>query len=172
MRTMTQTKTLLLELLALLALAALLGAAMNVVRPQPLPWLGSGMPAQEAAPSAQDVAPGGVHEIPVIGTAAAMGLVASGGALFVDARYVEDFASGHLPGAVSVPPGVFEDEIAALLGPVPGDRPLVLYCSSLSCPMSHELALGLEYMGYTDIYVYAEGFAGWVAADGAVEVAQ
>ncbi len=177
MPTMTPTRSLLLEMLALVVLASLLAAGMNVMRPRPLPWLGSGDPeaealAAQAAQAGEAGLPAGVRAIDEIGTAAAMGLAASGAALFVDARYPEDFAAGHVPGAVNVPPGMFEEAMAALLGPPPGERPLVVYCSSVDCPLSHELALALDFMGYETLRVYPEGWLGWTEAGGETEVAK
>jgi rhodanese-related sulfurtransferase len=177
MPSLSAPKTLLLEALLLLALAAALAAAVNMSRPVSLPWLGSGLPEAPAAPApagdpaapSQDAA---VREVPEVDTARALALHAAGQARFVDARFAEDYLLGHIPGALNVAPGLFEDDIRALLGdPDPG-RPLVLYCGSPACAMSHELALFLAYMGYEALSVYAGGLSEWVAAGGPVEVTQ
>lgn len=44
----------------------------------------------------------------------------------VDVREPDEWANGHIPGAVLVPLSRFEAEI----GKVPGDRPVVLHCRS------------------------------------------
>jgi len=44
----------------------------------------------------------------------------------LDVRSPEEFASGHVPGAVNIP----HDQIAARLAEVPKDRDVVLYCRS------------------------------------------
>jgi len=183
---LSASRTLLLEALALLALAAAMAAVVNLSRPAPLPWLGSGLPEAPAASAAPGeigapeapATPGeaapvpAVPAVPEVDTPQALALHAAGQARFVDARFAEDFALGHIPGALSVAPGLFEDQIAALLGAPDPARPLVLYCSSPSCPMSHELALFLDSMGYEALSVYPGGMAEWTAAGGPVEVAQ
>ena len=44
----------------------------------------------------------------------------------LDVRSHEEFAAGHVPGAVNIP----HDEVAARIAEVPKDRPVVLYCRS------------------------------------------
>lgn len=44
----------------------------------------------------------------------------------LDVRTPEEFASGHVPGAVNIP----HDELAQRLAEVPKDRDVVLYCRS------------------------------------------
>lgn len=176
MPTMTPPRTLFLEMLALAALAALLAAGMNALRPAPLPWLGSGDPA-----AAEALALAGHVEQPVesavdtgprtLSAAAFSGLVASGQAVVVDARMPEDYAAGHVPGAVNVPPGLMDDEIAAIIGPPPGDKPLVVYCSDPACPLSGDLAFGLGLAGYEGVRIFEGGMQGWLDAGGRAEVA-
>ncbi|MBI3199925.1 MAG: rhodanese-like domain-containing protein [Myxococcales bacterium] len=50
-----------------------------------------------------------------------------GGALLLDVRTPAEFASGHLPGAVSIPLAELEGRVAEL---GPKDRPVVTYCAS------------------------------------------
>lgn len=44
----------------------------------------------------------------------------------LDVRSVDEFVSGHVPGAVNIP----HDQVAARLAEVPKDREVVLYCRS------------------------------------------
>jgi rhodanese-related sulfurtransferase len=44
----------------------------------------------------------------------------------LDVRTVDEFVSGHVPGAVNIP----HDQLAARLAEVPKDRDVVLYCRS------------------------------------------
>jgi len=50
------------------------------------------------------------------------------GALLVDVRTAEEFASGHLPGAINIPYGEIVQGIAAL--DVSASTEIVLYCRS------------------------------------------
>ncbi|MBN1885112.1 MAG: ArsR family transcriptional regulator [Candidatus Krumholzibacteriota bacterium] len=56
-------------------------------------------------------------------------LVARREVLVIDVRPPEEFASGHLPGAVSIP----EEEIEARLNELPRDRPVVAFCRGPYC---------------------------------------
>ncbi|WP_439106130.1 rhodanese-like domain-containing protein [Congregibacter sp.] len=51
-----------------------------------------------------------------------------GGALLVDVRTAEEFATGHLPGAVNIPHGEIVEGLAAL--ETPKSTEIVLYCRS------------------------------------------
>ncbi|WP_461211111.1 rhodanese-like domain-containing protein [Desulfocurvus sp. DL9XJH121] len=164
MRLYTPRLVFLYQALMLGALALALAWTVNANRPDSLPWLGAG-----PAPSADAEA---VPSAPEIGVDEAMALFAGGTAVFVDARYAEDYAAGHIPGAVNVPMGLFEDEIAAILGPHGRDAQYVVYCTSESCPLAAELALALGFMEYSDVSVFTGGMAAWTAAGGEVEVAQ
>jgi phage shock protein E len=58
--------------------------------------------------------------------AEARSLVAAG-ALLLDVRTAEEFAEGHLPGALNVPVNELEARLAEL---EPKSRPIVVYCRS------------------------------------------
>ena len=146
------------------ALACALTWAANMNRPDALPWLGAG---PEAAPESA----GMESSFPEIGLEEAQALHASGDVVFVDARYAEDYAAGHIPGALNVPLGLFEDQIEAILGEYGHDAHYVVYCSSETCPLAGELALALGFLEYSDVSVFTGGMAAWVAAGNEVEVA-
>lgn len=148
----------------LAALACVLAFAANVNRPDTLPWLGAG---PEPAPVVQEMESSSGE----LGLEQVRALHASGDAVFVDARYAEDYAAGHIPGAVNVPLGLFEDEIEAILGEYGREAKYVIYCSSETCPLASELALALGFMEYADVQVFPGGMAAWAAAGGEVEVA-
>lgn len=46
--------------------------------------------------------------------------------VLIDVRTPEEFAAGHVPGALLIP----YDQIAERLAEIPKDRPIVLYCRS------------------------------------------
>ncbi len=45
-----------------------------------------------------------------------------GEALIIDVREPQEYASGHVPGAVNIPPGVLEFQIWKQVGSLPGHR--------------------------------------------------
>jgi rhodanese-related sulfurtransferase len=82
-------------------------------------------------------------------------------ALFVDARDESAFATGHIAGAVSLPFGKTEMALAKFRRDVPGEQPLVVYCSGYDCHDSRDLATRLLKAGYRTVYVYEGGSPEW-----------
>lgn len=70
------------------------------------------------------------------------------GALVIDVRSEEEYASGHLPGAVNIPHEE-TDALIELIGPDP-DRSVVLYCGSGR--RAENVKQTLEAASYTGIY--------------------
>ena len=52
----------------------------------------------------------------------------------LDVRPVEEFAAGHLPGAINIPIGQLEKRLAEL----PRSKEVVAYCRGPFCLMSYE----------------------------------
>jgi len=88
----------------------------------------------------------------------------STGALAVDARLPEQYAGGHLPGAVSLPLADVDGYIAPFASKVEKGRTLVVYCNGYGCPDSFELATYLQRRGYGDVRVYEGGYPEWLEA--------
>lgn len=93
----------------------------------------------------------------------------AGAALFVDARSPEEFAEGHIRGAVNLP---FDDvfkkpDLAKQLAD--GGRPIVAYCGGGDCELSRNLAFALIEGGHRKVLVFLGGTAGWTAAGQALE---
>jgi rhodanese-related sulfurtransferase len=86
-----------------------------------------------------------------------------GKALFVDARSLENYEDGHIPGAVSLPVGHFDDRFVEFINQYSPDRPIVTYCSGRTCEDSHQLAQLLQETGFTNIKIFIDGFPGWEA---------
>jgi len=72
-------------------------------------------------------------------------LVQSGG-LLVDVRSREEYAAGHVPGAINLP----VQELPQRMSELPKDRPLVLYCRSGH--RSGRAAEMLKQAGYGDVH--------------------
>lgn len=81
-----------------------------------------------------DVDPAKAHE-----------LVAQGATL-VDVRSPEEFAGGHIDGAINVPVG----EIANRMGEIPKDKVVVVYCRSGA--RSSRAKGALQEAGYKEVY--------------------
>lgn len=94
------------------------------------------------------------------------------GALLVDARNIDDFNAGHLPGAISQPFGGIETDISEFKKQVAQQRTLILYCSGFGCPDSFDLGARLLAEGYQQVLVYEGGFPEWRDAGRSVEVGE
>ena len=85
-------------------------------------------------------------------------MLRSGQAMVVDVREVDEFASGHIPGAVNMPLSVFQPSKL----PDPGDKVLVLNCLG-----GKRSGMALEKCGVAQAAVdthLAGGFGAWQAA--------
>jgi rhodanese-related sulfurtransferase len=92
-----------------------------------------------------------------------------GNVLFVDARSKQSYEEGHIPGAVSLPVGRFDELIQSFLNQYSPDQQIVTYCSGRTCEDSHNLARMLAAAGYSDISVFIDGFPAWKAEGYPVE---
>lgn len=89
---------------------------------------------------------------------------AAGAALFVDARSPDEYAAGHIPGAINLP---FDDvfkkpELAKALDAK--GRPIFSYCDGGDCELSRSLAFSLLDQGQHRVVVFTDGMAGWNGA--------
>ncbi len=89
-----------------------------------------------------------------------------GAVTVLDVRPPEEYALGHLPGAINIPAGELQRRLAGL----PKNREVVAYCRGPYCVMSFEAVAALRAEGYT-AHRLEDGFPEWQAAGLAVEVA-
>ena len=86
------------------------------------------------------------------------------GVIYYDCREPNEYALGHIPGAVFLPRGNLETKVEAVL---PRNKTILVYCASGN--RSALAADTMQQMGYTDVASMADGFRGWVDAGGEVE---
>ncbi len=82
--------------------------------------------------------------------------------VLVDVREADEFAAGHLPGAVHISRGMLEFRFSAMPSLQARDIKIVLYCKT-----SGRAALAgaaLQDMGYLNVQNLAGGFDAWMAA--------
>ena len=82
----------------------------------------------------------------------------------IDVRPEDEFAAGHLPGALNIPPRQLEQRLAAL----PGDREIVAYCRGPYCVLSFEAVAALRQRGFNARRL-EDGYPEWRAAGLPVE---
>lgn len=73
----------------------------------------------------------------------------------VDVRYPADYQRGHIKDAVSLP--FYSLKSIAY----PKTQPIVVYCSGIGCSLSHDAAITLQELGYTNVKVLEGGIAEW-----------
>ena len=82
-------------------------------------------------------------------------------AVFLDARASEDYARGHIPGAVSFPNRMFDEMIGPFLEGTPPEKTLITYCEGERCHLSSSLAEKLQLVGYENVYHMIDGLGQW-----------
>jgi rhodanese-related sulfurtransferase len=84
-------------------------------------------------------------------------------ALWVDARPNEQFAQGHVPGAILLNEDHWNELLPQMLAVWAPDKKTVVYCSRQSCAASHEVAKRLrEEAGLKDVFVLHGGWETWL----------
>lgn len=150
-----------LQLIAVGVAGALVGLGANALSPRPAPLGKAVRPSSEENPgtcSAGAEATGGVPRITVEKAAP---LCAQCTAAFVDARSAEQYAAGHISGAVHLPPGDIPPEV---LDTLKRFKTAVVYDDDASCILADAVAMGLREMGLQDVRVLTGAWPAWVAA--------
>jgi DNA-binding transcriptional ArsR family regulator/rhodanese-related sulfurtransferase len=102
--------------------------------------------------------------IRLMGRAELLAASRSGEVVVLDVRPADEFAAGHLAGAVSIPLA----ELADRLGEIPADAEVVAYCRGRYCVLSHQAVRLLEANGIA-AQLAEDGIAEWLA--GGIELA-
>lgn len=77
----------------------------------------------------------------------------------IDVRPAEEFAAGHLPGAINVPIAELQQRLRKL----PRDKEVIAYCRGPYCLMSYEAVETLRKRGFKALRLQ-DGFPEWKAA--------
>ena len=80
----------------------------------------------------------------------------------VDVREADEFAAGHLPGAVHISRGMLEFRFSGMPALQARDIKVVLYCKTSG--RAALAGVALQEMGYLNVQNIAGGFDAWVAA--------
>ena len=86
-----------------------------------------------------------------------------GNVIWVDARPDEEFASDHVPGALSLNEDRWNELLPQFLAVWSPGTKVVVYCSSLSCNTSREVARRLRREAQLpDVFVLEGGWEAWL----------
>jgi len=98
-------------------------------------------------------------QIKEVSTADALSLI--GKRVVLDVREPEEFAAGHLPGAINIPRGLLEFKIGMVPPLAAPTTSILVYCrTSGRAALS---AVQLQKLGYNDVVSMAGGFDVWSA---------
>lgn len=81
--------------------------------------------------------------------------------VIVDARYPRDYQSGHVPGAINVPVFTTQAERRKLLGHVPKEARVIVYCQSEGCQFDEALGSALVAEGIENVSLFPGGWTKW-----------
>jgi len=83
--------------------------------------------------------------------------------IWVDARSDEEFAHGHVPGAILLNEDHWNDLVGPFLATWSPDKKVVVYCSSQSCNASREVARRLRVEAQLkNVFVLEGGWEEWL----------
>jgi len=85
----------------------------------------------------------------------------SRGALLIDTRLSSSFATGSIPGAISLPVDSSLPYREQVLSRVSRDTEIVVFCQSVHCDYSDRIARFLKFNGFSRIWIYRNGMTGW-----------
>ena len=157
----------------IMLVASLLGIVVNTVRPNGVALIQSGAPVSTAQHAKPDSTAGAdtTHALAegAISLAEMKRLFDEGTAIILDARDPSEYEQGHIPGAINIPYDRIPEYFDVLQSQVPMDAHVVVYCRSLTCDFSDQLATELKIIGYKNISVFSGGWDQWSTAGYPIE---
>jgi 3-mercaptopyruvate sulfurtransferase SseA len=152
------------QLVALSLAGAAAGLGANALSRNPAPL---GRPVHPKAVSTPGTCgadgSAGFAAVPRIPVEQAQPLCAACSAAFVDARSEDEFTSGHISGAIHLPPGDVPPKALAFLKQF---RTTIVYDGDASCAMAEAVAMGLREIGVSDVRVLTGAWPEWLAKGG------
>jgi rhodanese-related sulfurtransferase len=104
-----------------------------------------------------------------IGIDAVKSLIDADAAVVVDAREPDEYAEGHIPGALSMPFDEITAEPEHMESLETGGRPIIVYCGGGTCEVSLTLAWELMAAGQRRVVVFMGGYPEWAEAGHPIE---
>jgi rhodanese-related sulfurtransferase len=102
-------------------------------------------------------------EFPFISVVGLQVLQREGHVLLLDARSPGQFAEAHIPGALPLYPGNFDDDLVAVVDLWQPDQSIVVYCDDAQCQSSSVVARRIrEELGLDPIYLLEGGWSLWI----------
>lgn len=140
------------RVILLLLGACMLAGGIQFARRDAISWVGDWAHYIEAQARRENLL--------LVDREAVRGMIRSGSHLILDARPAADYQAGHIESALSMPsddPGAHPEVLSIL---APSDA-LMIYCSGYDCDDSIVLARALRAQDFTNLVLYAGGWAEW-----------
>jgi len=137
------------QLPLLVITASVIGLAVNNLRPDGLALVGGWSEKARFADAA--------GESLVIGLDEAAGSFKRQAVLFLDARPQNQYAEGHIQGALSLSWQKADRHFMELADRLEDAFTIITYCDGESCDLNHELALFLKETGFENVRVLVNG---------------
>jgi rhodanese-related sulfurtransferase len=147
-------------LTGILAVALLAGCAATTAQVAPAPV------AALAKVEKKDVAQDPKLAITTVEVMQLLASPEAGNYVLVDARPEVKFNEGHVPGALSIPKPMLEQNLDKL----PKDKTIIFYCGGLKCELSPQSAEIAMKNGFDQVKVWYEGEPAWTKAGNYLEV--
>jgi len=84
-----------------------------------------------------------------------------GGLLVLDARDLDEYADGHIMGAIDAPYDDKVGDIQWLIDTAKDPRPILCYCNGGECELGLDLATEISRTGHKRVMVLTDGYPGW-----------
>jgi rhodanese-related sulfurtransferase len=150
------------EIIILVGISIILAMVVNFLSPKGIALVGQ-WDTSKGVITASPTGPEEWKPEEINSVARAKEIFDNGNVLFVDARSQDNYEDGHIPGAVSLPLGQFDELIGSFLDQHAAARSIVTYCSGRTCEDSHHLAQLLFELGFDNVKIFIDGFPGWKA---------
>ena len=141
------------QLVAIFALAVILGFSINQFRDSRLPLFG------DWSMEARLITPSGVRLN--ISLLEAKNLLFQKKAIIIDARPTDDYEKGHIRGARSLPWHEADQRFMEVTKDISVDTPIITYCDGETCELSHHLANFLLELGFSNVRILVNGWTKW-----------
>ena len=153
-------KTTLKQIGIILLFSGVVSFLANSVHPRKIPWVQSWSNHVEAK-----ARKAGISVIPL---SVALQKFQSLEATFLDARPADEFETGHISGALSLPFQSLEESFQTIGKLLDSSKELIVYCTNRECDDALLLATELQAMGAENLVLYIDGFELWKKHGGEV----
>ena len=146
---------------ALIVLASLLAFSINYLRNERLHLFGNWAPEARLMDSSGKRLDISLPE--------AKKLFLQQSVVFIDARPQDDYEKGHIKRALCLPWNEVDRNFMRVTEDISPDTPIITYCDGETCELSHNLAIFLLDMGFSNVRILINGWTLWKEEDLPIE---